>query len=98
MINKNGKRVRVDSSARTVESVVANQMFIGRSSPSHSASSSLSSCLSTTEEMKEEVASSWNEEPQVLVLAGCRRCIMYVLVLQERRHCPKCKCNDLIKF
>ncbi|KAG2325100.1 hypothetical protein Bca52824_007828 [Brassica carinata] len=98
MINKNGKRIRVEPVAMTVESVVANQMVRRRSSPSDSSSSLISSCLSTTEEMKEEVSSSWNEEPHVLVLAGCRRCIMYVLVLQERLRCPKCKCNNLIQF
>ncbi|KAG2325834.1 hypothetical protein Bca4012_040453 [Brassica carinata] len=98
MINKNGKRVRDESPAKTAESVVADQRFKRRSSPSHS-STSLSSCLSTTEE-KEEVASSWiDEEPSALVLVGCRRCLMYTMVMQKRLRCLHCKCSDqLILF
>ncbi|XP_018459778.1 protein GL2-INTERACTING REPRESSOR 2 [Raphanus sativus] len=97
MRNKNGKRVRVEPSGRAAESVVAKHRF-GRRSPSSSTSSLASSCLSTMEEMKEEVASSWIEEPPVMVVTGCRRCFMYVLVSQARLCCPKCKCNDLILF
>ncbi|VVB05483.1 unnamed protein product [Arabis nemorensis] len=95
MRNKNGKRVRVEPPAKTVESVVAKR----RSSPS-SSTSSLSSCLSTTEEMKEEVASSWveDDESSVLIVAGCRRCYMYVLVMRDRQRCPKCKCTDLLQI
>ncbi|KAF8091549.1 hypothetical protein N665_0443s0008 [Sinapis alba] len=74
-----------------------NERF-GRGSPPRSTSSSGSSCLSTTEEMKEEVASSWVEETPVMVVVGCRRCFMYVLVSLVRMCCPKCKCNDLILF
>ncbi|CAF2111307.1 hypothetical protein Bca4012_095056 [Brassica carinata] len=97
MRNKNGKRARVEPLGRTAESVVANKRFGGGSPPS-STLSSASSCLSTTEEMKEEVASSWIEEPPVMVVVGCRRCFMYVLVSLARICCPKCKCNDLIMF
>lgn len=98
MRNKNGKRARVEPPTRTAESVVvANRRIGGGSSPSNT-SSSASSCLSTTEEMKEEVASSWVEESPAMVVAGCRRCFMYVLVLQEHRRCPKCKCTDLIQI
>ncbi|KAF8051315.1 hypothetical protein N665_1746s0002 [Sinapis alba] len=99
MINKNGKRVRDESPAKTVQSVVADQRFKRGSSLSHS-SSSLCSSLSTTEEKKEEVASSWiDEEPSALVLVGCRRCLMYSMVMQKRVLCLHCKCNDqLIMF
>ncbi|CAN6829815.1 hypothetical protein Bca4012_031901 [Brassica carinata] len=94
MLNKNGKRVRDESPAKTGESVVADQRFKRGSSPTHS-SSSLYSCLSTTEENKEEVASSWiDEEPSVLVLVGCRRCLMYTMVIQKKLRCLNCKCND----
>ncbi|KAL0714243.1 hypothetical protein Bca4012_021222 [Brassica carinata] len=100
MRNKNGKRVRGEPPARTAESV-AKQMF-GRGSPPRSTSSSASSCISTTEEMKEEmkeeVASSWIEETPVMVVVGCRKCFMYVLVSLARMCCPKCKCNDLVLF
>ncbi|CAH8375728.1 unnamed protein product [Eruca vesicaria subsp. sativa] len=97
MRNKNSKRGRVEPSARMAESVVAKRRYGGGSPPS-STSSSANSCLSTAEEMKEEVASSWTEEPSVMVVAGCRRCFMYVLVSQATACCPKCKCNDLILF
>ncbi|KFK34508.1 hypothetical protein AALP_AA5G154500 [Arabis alpina] len=93
MRNKNGKRATVQPSAAT-ESVVAKR----RSSPSNS-TSSLRSCLSTTEERKEEVASSGDvEDPTVLIAAGCRRCYMYVMVMQGRQRCPKCKSTDLIQI
>ncbi|AEE78963.1 hypothetical protein AtNW77_Chr3g0207981 [Arabidopsis thaliana] len=99
MRNKNGKRGSVEPSARTVASVVANGRFEGRS-PSSDTSSSQNSCLTRTEEVKEEVASSWvdEEEAPEMVVMGCRSCMMYVMVLQERQRCPKCKCTDLIFF
>ncbi|ESQ45244.1 hypothetical protein EUTSA_v10011097mg [Eutrema salsugineum] len=98
MRNKNGKRLRVEPPARTTEPVVANRRFRGGSSSSSDTSSTINSCLSTMEETKEEVASSWVEESPALVAVGCRRCKMYFLVRQDRQRCLKCKCYDVIKF
>ncbi|XP_010504002.1 PREDICTED: uncharacterized protein LOC104781104 [Camelina sativa] len=100
MRNKNGKRVRVEPVARMAEPVVPNRRFVGRSSSTDTLSSQ-SSCLSTVEEVKEEVASSWVDEEELLdmVVVGCCRCMMYALVLQERQRCPNCKTTThLITF
>ncbi|XP_010515723.1 PREDICTED: uncharacterized protein LOC104791512 [Camelina sativa] len=100
MRNTNGKRVRVEPVARMAEPVVPNR-FVGRSSSTDTLSSQ-SSCLSTVEEVKEEVASSWvddEEEMLDMVVVGCCRCMMYALVLQERQRCPNCKTTThLITF
>ncbi|EOA25523.1 hypothetical protein CARUB_v10018867mg [Capsella rubella] len=101
MRNKNGKRAREEPQARMAESVVRNRRFEGRT-PTKDTSSSQNSCLSTTEEVKEEVASSWVDEVELpdpeMVVVGCRRCLMYAMVLQERQRCPKCKRTDVIVF
>ncbi|CAN8278976.1 unnamed protein product [Cochlearia groenlandica] len=103
-MRNNGNKVNVESPAMTAESVVDNRSHEGRSSSSDTSSSSSSrgSCLSTTEEMKEEeeVASSWEDEESAeeMVVVGCQRCYLYVLVLKEKQRCPKCKCNNLIQI
>ena len=53
-------------------------------------SSSPSSCVSS------EAANS--PEATSMVLAGCPRCLMYVMLAQEEPKCPKCKSTVPLNF
>ncbi|KAJ1686248.1 hypothetical protein LUZ61_007304 [Rhynchospora tenuis] len=63
------------------------EYYTSRRSPTGSSfSSSPSSCLSSENE----------HEATSMVLAGCPRCFMYVLLSEEDPTCPKCKSPVLI--
>ncbi|WOL11223.1 E3 ubiquitin-protein ligase [Canna indica] len=55
--------------------------------------SSPSSCLSS-EETEAEAAATMTS----MVLAGCSRCLMYVMLAEDDRRCPKCGSTGLIDF
>ncbi|XP_068664198.1 protein GL2-INTERACTING REPRESSOR 2 isoform X2 [Aristolochia californica] len=57
---------------------------------SSSSSSSPSSCVSLETENSPEAGS--------MVLAGCPRCLMYVMLSQKDPKCPKCKSSVLLDF
>lgn len=58
-------------------------------SPASGYSSSPSSCLS-----------SWEGEADVtpMVVAGCQRCLMYVMLAVADLRCPKCRSPVLVDF
>ncbi|CAO2824000.1 unnamed protein product [Amaranthus hypochondriacus] len=61
-------------------------------SPSRSASvSPLSSCVSSDLSMSSPESSS-------MVLVGCPRCLMYVMLSEDDPKCPKCKSTVLLDF
>ncbi|XP_068660686.1 protein CURLY FLAG LEAF 2-like [Aristolochia californica] len=64
----------------------------GTESPkgSSSSSSSPSSCVSSEAENSPEAGS--------MVLAGCPRCLMYVMLSHKDPKCPKCKSSVLLDF
>ncbi|KAL2323036.1 hypothetical protein Fmac_027415 [Flemingia macrophylla] len=45
-----------------------------------------------------DVDCSNNPEVVPLVLIGCPRCLMYILVPKDNLMCPKCKSTNFIKF
>ncbi|EPS72111.1 hypothetical protein M569_02650, partial [Genlisea aurea] len=57
-------------------------------SPTVSPASTLTSCLS------EEYSSP--ETAPSMILAGCPRCLMYVMLSEKDRKCPKCKTAGLL--
>lgn len=66
-----------------------------RSSTSSSASSSPpSSCVSSENDQK--MVDS--PEAKSMVLAGCPRCLMYVMLSEEDPKCPNCKSTVLLDF
>ncbi|CAN7002001.1 unnamed protein product [Brassica rapa subsp. trilocularis] len=67
------------------------QMSMVRS-PSRSNTASPNSCVSS-EPSQEEM-----ETPISMVLVGCPRCLMYVMLSQDEPKCPKCKSTVLLDF
>ncbi|KAJ4866916.1 Uncharacterized protein Rs2_51554 [Raphanus sativus] len=69
----------------------ANLMSLVRS-PSRSNTTSPSSCVSS-ETYQEEMETTIS-----MVLVGCPRCLMYVMLSQDDPKCPKCKSTVLLDF
>ncbi|ESQ48883.1 hypothetical protein EUTSA_v10021790mg [Eutrema salsugineum] len=69
----------------------ASQMSLVRS-PTRSNTTSPSSCVSS-ESNQEEM-----ETTTSMVLVGCPRCLMYVMLSQDDPKCPKCKSTVLLDF
>lgn len=67
------------------------QMSMVRS-PSISNTASPSSCVSS-EMNQEEIETTIS-----MVLVGCPRCLMYVMISQDNAKCPKCKSTVLLDF
>ncbi|KAE8704631.1 hypothetical protein F3Y22_tig00110450pilonHSYRG01080 [Hibiscus syriacus] len=55
-----------------------------------------SSCLSSDIDMV--TMSSPETETQSMVLVGCPRCLMYVMLPEDNPKCPKCKSTVLLDF
>ncbi|XP_010554848.1 PREDICTED: uncharacterized protein LOC104824456 [Tarenaya hassleriana] len=78
------------------EAVEMVARVVGSPRESSEDASSASSCLST--EVNEEVSSSTSpvKSPAAMVVAGCSRCLMYVMVLENDLRCPRCRNNVLL--
>ncbi|GAV77514.1 hypothetical protein CFOL_v3_20985 [Cephalotus follicularis] len=71
-------------------------------SPSRSATvsptSPPSSCVSSELIQEDNVRYSTSPEATSMVLVGCPRCIMYVMLSEDDPKCPKCKSTVLLDF
>ncbi|KAF5176683.1 E3 ubiquitin-protein ligase [Thalictrum thalictroides] len=90
-MSRNGKAPKLDlrlnlSPPRANEEVV-------ESSPTRSTTSPPSSCISS--EMNADLNSP---EVTSMMLVGCPRCLMYVMLSQKDPKCPKCKSTGLLDF
>ncbi|KAE8790264.1 hypothetical protein D1007_35405 [Hordeum vulgare] len=54
------------------------------------AQSPASSCVSSDDDD--------DEEAKAMVVAGCPRCLMYVMLSSEPPRCPRCKSPVLLQF
>ncbi|PIM98189.1 hypothetical protein CDL12_29332 [Handroanthus impetiginosus] len=56
------------------------------------------SCVSSELNQQDEAArcSTSSEATSNMVLVGCPRCLMYVMLAEEDPRCPKCKSNVLL--
>ncbi|XP_020582185.1 uncharacterized protein LOC110025852 isoform X2 [Phalaenopsis equestris] len=61
---------------------------------STSSSSPPSSCVSSENEQKQ----GDSPETKSMVLAGCPRCLIYVMLSEEDPKCPNCKSAVLLDF
>ncbi|KAF3503861.1 hypothetical protein F2Q69_00045440 [Brassica cretica] len=61
-------------------------------SPSRSATTSPTSPPSSC------VSSEMNQETTSMVLVGCPRCLMYVMLSEDDPKCPKCQSTVLLDF
>ncbi|KAF8088860.1 hypothetical protein N665_0528s0018 [Sinapis alba] len=68
------------------------QMSMVRSPSRSNTASSPSSCVSS-ETSQEELETTIS-----MVLVGCPRCLMYVMLSQDDAKCPKCKSTVLLDF
>lgn len=66
-------------------------------SPSRSATVSPSSCVSS-ENQEDTLRYSNSPEATSMVLVGCPRCLMYVMLSEDDPKCPKCKSTVLLEF
>ncbi|KAL0389961.1 UNVERIFIED_CONTAM: protein salt-induced and EIN3/EIL1-dependent 1 [Sesamum calycinum] len=58
-----------------------------------------SSCVSREASPDEAgCLSGRREETSPMMLVGCPRCLMYVMLLRENPKCPKCKSTVLLDF
>ncbi|KAF8106549.1 hypothetical protein N665_0137s0003 [Sinapis alba] len=88
--NRNGPKLELKLNL-SPSSSQANQMSLVRS-PNRSNTTSPSSCVSSeTNQDEMETATS-------MVLVGCPRCLMYVMLSQDDPKCPKCKSTVLLDF
>ncbi|KAI4295091.1 hypothetical protein MLD38_040639 [Melastoma candidum] len=75
----------------------ANRRRVPSSSPSRSATASPtsppSSCVSSDANDGEDPGIRYSNSPEAtsMILAGCPRCLMYVMLSEEDPKCPKCK-------
>lgn len=67
---------------------VSSELSISISSSSASIHSSEGSCASTSEA----------EDTKAMLLVGCPRCLMYVMLPEVDPKCPKCKSTVLLDF
>ncbi|KAJ0973377.1 hypothetical protein J5N97_021336 [Dioscorea zingiberensis] len=95
MSRNNGKSPKVDMKLNRSPAQRGNTSRVARDdggSPNGNGSSSSSppsSCVSSC---------SNSPEAQPMVLAGCPRCLMYVMLSEEDPRCPKCKNPVLLDF
>ncbi|KAI4310587.1 hypothetical protein MLD38_035556 [Melastoma candidum] len=77
---------------------------VGPSSPLRSATASptspQSSCVSSEADNGDDGGLRYSKSPEAtsMVLAGCPRCLMYVMLSEEDPRCPKCKSPVMLDF
>ncbi|KAI7997459.1 hypothetical protein LOK49_LG10G01345 [Camellia lanceoleosa] len=72
--------------------VVESPRRLGTVSPT----SPQSSCVSWEQNQDYSCSSSSTEEATSMMLVGCPRCFMYVMLAEEDPRCPKCKSTVLL--
>lgn len=90
--NKNGPKLELRLNLSPPPSR-ASQMSLVRS-PSRSNTTSPSSCVSSETKQEEEIDTTITS----MVLVGCPRCLMYVMLSEDDPKCPKCKSTVLLDF
>ncbi|KAF5193397.1 E3 ubiquitin-protein ligase [Thalictrum thalictroides] len=100
-MSRNGKNPRLDLKLNLSPPRAGNQQVI-QSSPNRSSTSSPisppSSCVSSELNNEETLRYSNSPEATSMVLVGCPRCLMYVMLSEEDPKCPKCKSTVLLDF
>lgn len=93
MSRNNGKNPKMDLKLNLSRSMMrgnTSRTVADDDEGSPNNSTSPSSCVSS------EAANS--PEATSMVLAGCPRCLMYVMLAEEDPKCPKCKSTVLLDF
>ncbi|KAM7270339.1 hypothetical protein ACFE04_029553 [Oxalis oulophora] len=69
-------------------------------SPAVSPTSPPSSCVSSEMNAQDDNNRRYSSSPEAtsMVLVGCPRCLMYVMLSEDDPKCPKCKSTVLLDF
>ncbi|CAM8971366.1 unnamed protein product [Rhodiola kirilowii] len=98
MSRRNGRRMDLKLNLSLPSRTTNQQRF--NSSPSRSPSPP-SSCVSSDDMIQDEQMLAYSASPEAtsMVLVGCPRCLMYVmLIAEDDPKCPKCKSTVLLEF
>ncbi|XP_020581468.1 uncharacterized protein LOC110025366 [Phalaenopsis equestris] len=103
-MSRSGKSPRLDLKlnlslprrGNTSRMAADNRSSDGSQSGSPLSTSPPSSCVSS--EGEQGLRCSNSPEATSMVLAGCPRCLMYVMLSEDDPKCPKCKSTVLLDF
>ncbi|KAF4396947.1 hypothetical protein CsatB_019365 [Cannabis sativa] len=100
MSRRNGSRPKLDLKLN-LSPPRANPLLVEspRRSATVSPTSPQSSCVSS-ELNQDEMSVRYSNSPEAtsMVLVGCPRCLMYVMLSEDDPKCPKCKSTVLLDF
>ncbi|XP_058109044.1 protein GL2-INTERACTING REPRESSOR 1-like [Magnolia sinica] len=101
-MSSNGKNAKLDLKLNLSPPQWASHQIMESPNSSSSSISSPSSCMSSELNLGSEAEMakypSSPEETTSMVLVGCPRCLMYVMLSEEDPKCPKCKSTVLLDF
>ncbi|EXC01942.1 hypothetical protein L484_018856 [Morus notabilis] len=99
MSRRNGSRPKLDLKLN-LSPPRANPLAMEspRRSATVSPSSPQSSCVSSELNQDDSLRYSNSPEATSMVLVGCPRCLMYVMLSEDDPKCPKCKSTVLLDF
>ncbi|KAF9591437.1 hypothetical protein IFM89_004135 [Coptis chinensis] len=97
-MSRNGKNPRLDLKLNLSPPRTNPQIESPNRSATSSPTSPPSSCVSTELNNDETLGYSNSPEATSMVLVGCPRCLMYVMLSEEDPKCPKCKSTVLLDF
>ncbi|XP_043691591.1 protein GL2-INTERACTING REPRESSOR 1-like isoform X2 [Telopea speciosissima] len=96
-MSRNGKSPKLDLKLNLSPPRRVNPRVVD--SPNRSVSlSPTSSCVSSELSPDEALRYSNSPEATSMVLVGCPRCLMYVMLSEKDPKCPKCKSTVLLDF
>ncbi|XP_028784944.1 uncharacterized protein LOC114743627 isoform X2 [Neltuma alba] len=99
MSRRNGSGPKLDLKLNISRPGADRRLESPSRSTTASSSSPASSCLSS-ELNQEENGLRYSNSPEAtsMVLVGCPRCLMYVMLCEDDPKCPKCKSTVLLDF
>ncbi|XP_042520749.1 protein GL2-INTERACTING REPRESSOR 1-like isoform X2 [Macadamia integrifolia] len=96
-MSRNGKSPKLDLKLNLSPPRVNPRLVVD--SPNRSVSMSpTSSCVSSELSPDETLRYSDSPEATSMLLVGCPRCLMYVMLSEKDPKCPKCKSTVLLDF
>lgn len=106
MSRNNGKGPRLDlklnlsppARSRVLPAVNPSANLAANSSPRRSSTSSSGASSPPSSCVSSESDRDGSPGPTSMVLVGCPRCLMYVMLSEDDPKCPKCKSTVLLDF
>ncbi|XP_027353012.1 uncharacterized protein LOC113863579 [Abrus precatorius] len=98
MSRRNGSGPKLDLKLNLSPPRVDRRLASPTRSATVSPTSPPSSCVSSELNAEENPKYSNSPEATSMVLVGCPRCLMYVMLSEDDPKCPKCKSTVLLDF